>query len=86
MAIISSKLPDDAMMTSEHSGKTGEKLSDVCKALLLGADALEEDEFASMSLAAETADAAVGMYRQELCFKEEGTPCWGIELEPSKES
>ena len=59
--------PEDIMLTSQHGGKSGEKLANVCKALILGADAIEEDEFASMYLEASGVEDAVVRYRAALC-------------------
>ena len=50
------------------------KLQEVCKALLLGADAPEEDEFASMSLEAADIPQGIARYKKELCYGY-GQPC-----------
>ena len=70
----------DVMLTAQHSSTSGKKLVDVCKSLILGADAPEEEEFASMSLeAGEDVEAAIKKYRKELCFGH-NKGCDGIEL------
>ena len=58
---------DDVMISSQHSDKHGRSLGDVCKALVLSAEAPEEDEFASLSLSAGSEEEAVLKYRKFMC-------------------
>ena len=59
---------DDVMLAAKHSRKNGRKLADACLALLVGADAvLEEEQLARISQQAESAKSAARRYREELC-------------------
>ena len=55
------------MLSTAHTDTTGRKLADVCRSLLLGADAMEEDDFASISLEAADVDDGIARYRKALC-------------------
>ena len=76
---VDAEFMQDVMLTSQHSEGAGRKLADVCKALLLGADALEEETFAAISLDAASIEDAVVRYKKELCLGHGGA-CTGIEL------
>jgi len=68
-------LGQDVMLSVAHGAQSARKLQEVCMALTLGADALEEDEFASMGLeAGSDVDAAVARFRSELCEKSGAVP------------
>ena len=58
---------NDVMLTSSHGSKSAEKLAVVCKTLMLGADGLEEDEWATITLEAADAAANAAKFKQVLC-------------------
>jgi hypothetical protein len=64
-----------SMMRERRCHRDGRERS-ACGARLavLGFDALDEDEFAALSLQAANAEEAIALYRKELCYGH-GKPC-----------
>ena len=58
---------NDVMMSVAHTDTQGKKLAAVCEALLLGADAMEEEDFAALALMAASDEDAVVRFRAALC-------------------